>query len=362
MKVLVADDDNIAQKLLEKHLSSWGYEVVLATDGDEAWNVLNGSDPPQIAILDWMMPGKTGVEICAECQKAGLSVYRILLTAKEENEDMMHALDQGAHDFQSKPIIPEILRSRVAVGKRMIEAIQDTLRSERLAAVGLLVTGVAHHFNNLNLPVLMYASSILKKIDLDPNTRKKLEKIEKAAQQAKDLTEKLMSIANNNTNKKELADLNELINDAIEISSVSFDNMEIEVKKNLQQIPKVLMDINDIRHVIMNLLGNACHALISSNEKKIIVMTGMENNQIYTRITDTGCGIAANKLQKIFSPFFTEKGEFAETDSSLRKIKGMGIGLYASKNIANKHGGDITVESQVDKGSSFTLWLPFAKL
>jgi signal transduction histidine kinase len=362
MKVLVADDDNIAQKLLEKHLSSWGYEVVLATDGDEAWNVLNGSDPPQIAILDWMMPGKTGVEICAECQKAGLSVYRILLTAKEENEDMMHALDQGAHDFQSKPIIPEILRSRVAVGKRMIEAIQDTLRSERLAAVGLLVTGVAHHFNNLNLPVLMYASSILKKIDLDPNTRKKLEKIEKAAQQAKDLTEKLMSIANNNTNKKELADLNELINDAIEISSVSFDNMEIEVKKNLQQIPKVLMDINDIRHVIMNLLGNACHALISSNEKKIIVMTGMENNQIYTRITDTGCGIAANKLQKIFSPFFTEKGEFAETDSSLRKIKGMGIGLYASKNIANKHGGDITVESQVDRGSSFTLWLPFAKL
>ena len=60
MKVLVADDDKIAQKLLEKHLSSWGYEVVLATDGDEAWNVLNGSDPPQIAILDWMMPGKTG--------------------------------------------------------------------------------------------------------------------------------------------------------------------------------------------------------------------------------------------------------------------------------------------------------------
>ena len=312
MKVLVADDDKIAQKLLGKYLSSWGYEVVIAADGDEAWNVLNGSDPPQIAILDWVMPGKTGVEICAECQKAGLSVYRILLTAKEESEDMMYALDQGAHDFQSKPIIPEILRSRIAVGKRLIEAIQDTMRSERLAAVGLLVAGVAHHFNNLNLPVLMYASSILKKIDLDPNTRKKLEKIEKAAQQAKDLTEKLMSIASNKRNKKELADLNNMITDAIEINSVSFDNRKISVETNLQSIPNVLIDINDIRHIIMNLLGNACHALIASNEKKIIVRTGMENNHVYARITDTGCGIAANKLQKIFSPFYTEKGEFAE--------------------------------------------------
>ena len=360
MKVLVADDDKIAQKLLGKYLSSWGYEVVLAADGDEAWNVLNGSDPPQIAILDWVMPGKTGVEICAECQKAGLSVYRILLTAKEESEDMMYALDQGAHDFQSKPIMPEILRSRIAVGKRLIEAIQDTMRSERLAAVGLLVAGVAHHFNNLNLPVLMYASSILKKIDLDPNTRKKLEKIEKAAQQAKDLTEKLMSIASNKRNKKELADLNNLITDAIEINSVSFDNRKISVETNLQSIPNVLIDINDIRHIIMNLLGNACHALIASNEKKIIVRTGMENNHVYARITDTGCGIAANKLQKIFSPFYTEKGEFAESDSPFSEVKGMGIGLYASKNIATDHGGDITVESRVDNGSTFTLWLPVA--
>jgi len=358
MKVLVADDDKITQQLLRKHLSSWGYDVVLSDNGNEAWSILSGSDPPQIAILDWVMPGKTGVEICADCQKAGLYVYRILLTSKEDSEDMMYALDQGAHDFQSKPIMFEIMRSRLNVGKRLIEAIQDTMRSERLAAVGLLVTGIAHHFNNLNLPILMYASSILKNIDIDPNTRKKIEKIEKAAQQAKDLTEKLMSIANNKTNKKESADLNNIITDAIEINSVSFDNMKIEVKKSFQQIPNVLMDINDIRHVVINLLGNAYHALISSNEKKIIVRTGIENNHIYAQITDTGCGIAANKLQKIFSPFYTKKGEFSEPDSPFSKVKGMGIGLYASKNIATDHGGDITVESKVDKGSTFTLWLP----
>ena len=150
-----------------------------------------------------------------------------------------------------------------------------------------------------------------------------------------------------------------MITEAIDINSVSFENMEIEVKKSFQQIPNVLMDINDIRHVIMNLLGNACHALIASNDKKIIVSTGIENNQVYARITDTGCGIAANKLRKIFSPFYTQKGEFSEPDSPFSKIKGMGIGLYASKNIATDHGGDITVESKVDNGSTFTLWLPF---
>jgi signal transduction histidine kinase len=361
MKVLVADDDIIVRKLLNKLLSSWGYQVVLAADGDEAWKVLNDSDPPQIAVLDWVMSGKTGIEICAECQKAGLSVYRILLTAKEKDEEMMYALDQGAHDFKSKPIKPEILKSRLAVGKRLVEAIQDTMRAERLAAVGSLVAGVAHHFNNLNLPVLMYASSILKKTDLDTKTRKKVEKIEKAAIEAGDLTEKLMSIASNKHQKKELEDLNHLTNDAIEINSITFDKDEISVRTDLKSIPKVLIDINDIRHVVVNLLGNACHALIASPEKKIIIKTGMENNQLYLQVTDTGCGIAANKLQKIFSPFYSEKGEFAEPESPFYKVKGVGIGLYASKNIATDHGGDITVKSQVGHGSTFTLWLPVAQ-
>lgn len=358
MKVLVADDNKATCLLLKKLLSSWGYQVVTVENGDEAWAELKDSDPPQIAVLDWLMPGKTGVELCALCQKEGMPVYRILLTAKEEDEDMMYALDHGAHDFQSKPVIPGVLKSRIAVGKRLVEATREVMRSERLAAVGALVTGVAHHFNNLNMPILMYASSILKNTDLDPAIRKKVEKIEKASEQAGKLTENLMSIASNKHQEKEPADLNTLVADTIAIKSISFDKDEITVQSNLNKIPKVLIEKNDIGHLVMNLIVNACHALVASSEKKIFVETGMEENRVFLKVTDTGCGIHANKLQKIFSPFYTEKGEFAEADSPLNKVKGAGIGLFAAKNIAADHGGEITVESQVNKGSTFTLWLP----
>jgi len=361
MKVLIADDDELTRVYLKKLLSSWGYQVVLAARGDEAWKVLTDSVPPQIAVLDWVMPGKTGVEICSECQREGLPVYRILLTSKEKDEDMMYALDQGAHDFQRKPIVPGVMKSRIAVGKRLIEAMQEVTRSERLAAVGSLVTGVAHHFNNLNMPILMYASSILKDADLNQNIRKKVEKIEKAAEQAGALTEKLMSIASNKTEKRKLVDLNKLVSDSLEISSVSFEKDAISVETDLGSIPHVSIVENDIHHVVLNLLKNASDAMVESREKKIRVSTGLKKEQIFLRITDTGCGIAADKLQKLFSPFFTEKGEFAEPDSPLSKVKGAGIGLYASKNIAADHSGKITVESDFGEGATFTLWMPVAQ-
>lgn len=358
MKVLVADDDKLTRVYLKKLLSSWDYQVVLAEDGNRAWEELNRDNPPEIAILDWNMPGKTGVEICADCEEHGINVYRILFTERDADEDMMFALDQGAHDFHSKPISRGILKSRMAVGEAMIKARDRMLKSERLAAVGSLVAGVAHHFNNLNMPILMYASSILKNADLDPGIRKKVEKIEKAAEQAGHITEQLMSIASDKDQEKELTDLNRLVSDAIEIDSISYEKNNIAVESVFEEIPQVLISRNDIHHVVMNLMGNACDAVIASPEKKINVKTGKENSQVYIKISDSGCGIAKSKQHKIFTPFFSEKGEFAGPESPLSTVKGVGIGLFSAKNIAKDHEGDLTVESDVGNGSTFTLWLP----
>ncbi len=358
IKVLVADDDEITRLYLKRILSSWGYQVVLAEDGEVAWEELNSDNPPHIAILDWNMPGKTGVEICADCEKNGITVYRILFTDRDAEEDMLHALDQGAHDFQSKPISQGILKSRMAVGERLIQARQELLKSERLAAVGSLVAGVAHHFNNLNMPILMYASSILKNADLDPGTRKKVEKIEKAAEQAGHITEQLMSIASNKGQEKKLTDFNHLVSDAIGLDSISYETKHITVETAFEEIPQVVISRNDIHHVIMILMGNACDAVIASPEKKIRVKTGTEKNQVYLEINDSGCGVAKSKRHKIFSPFFSEKGEFSEPESPLSNVKGVGIGLFSAKDIAKDHNGDLTVESDIGKGSTFTLWLP----
>ena len=129
MKVLIADDDAMTRKGLRNHLIGWGYQVAEAGTGNQAWDYLNADDAPRLAILDWMMPGMEGIEIC-RClsQKACLPfIYTILLTIRREKEDVIEGLDSGAHDFLSKPVHAGELRSRIAVGARLVMA-EDKIR------------------------------------------------------------------------------------------------------------------------------------------------------------------------------------------------------------------------------------------
>ncbi len=125
MKVLVADDNPMFRLLLEKYVRGWGYEVVTADNGDKAWNILIGEHPPRVALLDWQMPGLEGVEICRRLKK-NLNlpfVYTIMLTGRDTKEDMVVGLDSGADDYLSKPVDAKVLRSRLTVASRIVEAV-----------------------------------------------------------------------------------------------------------------------------------------------------------------------------------------------------------------------------------------------
>ncbi|WP_446008048.1 hybrid sensor histidine kinase/response regulator [Candidatus Electrothrix sp.] len=134
MKLLIADDEISTRTLLKTCVTKWGYTVVEARDGLEAMTILRSQDPPRIAVLDWMMPGLDGVEICSRLQDNPNEqlTYTILLTCKSDKEDAVHALDQGAHDFLSKPVHVGELQSRIAVGKRLVEANDRLLELDRL--------------------------------------------------------------------------------------------------------------------------------------------------------------------------------------------------------------------------------------
>jgi len=140
MKVLVADDSPTTRFALKKSLVEWGYEVVEADNGEDAWRFLIKKDPPRIAVLDWMMPKVDGVEICRRLQEQEESpfVYTILLTAKSDPEDLVFGLENGAHNFQSKPYSPVELRSHISVGRRLVEA--DDKIKEYAARMELLAT------------------------------------------------------------------------------------------------------------------------------------------------------------------------------------------------------------------------------
>ena len=147
MKVLIADDNPTTRFALKKNLNEWDLEVLEVQDGMEAWEALSGKNPPRIAILDWMMPEIDGIELCKKLQEReeGLFVYTILLTSKTEKEDLVFALENGAHNFQSKPISPEELRSHVNVGRRLVEAddkIKEYARQMELLAQTDVLTGI----------------------------------------------------------------------------------------------------------------------------------------------------------------------------------------------------------------------------
>ena len=129
MKILVADDELATQRVLESLLVKHGYEVVITRDGPETMQVLERDDAPSIAILDWLMPGADGVEICRRVREWANEryVYIIMLTAKTAKEDFVVGLDAGMDDYLAKPFHPEELLARVRVGERIL-ALQTDLR------------------------------------------------------------------------------------------------------------------------------------------------------------------------------------------------------------------------------------------
>jgi sigma-B regulation protein RsbU (phosphoserine phosphatase) len=159
LKVLVADDDRLARRLLETVLTGWGYEVVVAGDGDAAWSVLSGdNEPPPIAVLDWVMPGMTGVEVCQKVRaRASLShLYIVVLTTRSGTEDLVAALEAGADDHLTKPFLPAELKARMRVGER-VARLQQSLK-DRVTALERALADVTQ-LQGL-LPICMYCKKI----------------------------------------------------------------------------------------------------------------------------------------------------------------------------------------------------------
>src|SRR6476660_2348255 len=134
MKVLVADDEIVSRRLIESSVRRWGYDVVVASDGVEAARILQEPDAPKLAVLDWMMPGLDGVEVCRQLRetKGDSYTYIVLLTAKQSQGDVIQGLEAGADDYITKPFDPQELRVRLRTGTRILFLL-DQLRTTREA-------------------------------------------------------------------------------------------------------------------------------------------------------------------------------------------------------------------------------------
>jgi len=239
---------------------------------------------------------------------------------------------------------------------KLSEAQRQVYQSQKLAAVGQLAAGVAHEINNPLTGVLSYSSFLLKRAENQPEFKDDLEVIVRETKRCRGIVKGLLDFSRQSPPEKHASDINEIANQAIQIVQTQMEARHVNLQAQLRaDLPRIRADANQIQQVLVNLLLNANDA-IGEDGGTVTLVTDFEtaggnspslSKRIEIRVSDTGCGISAANLQKIFDPFFSTKG-----------AKGTGLGLAVAWGIIEKHNGRIEVESEVGKGTTIRILLP----
>ncbi len=145
--MLIAEDDAMFRRILQSWLESWGYQVVVAEDGAEAWNILQQDHPPELLILDWIMPEIDGTELCRRIRERKRSPYQyiLLVTGKDDRQDVVRGLEAGADDYLTKPFDRNEFQARLRVGRRILTLQHDLINARdelQFQATHDILTGV----------------------------------------------------------------------------------------------------------------------------------------------------------------------------------------------------------------------------
>jgi PAS domain S-box-containing protein len=243
--------------------------------------------------------------------------------------------------------------------RRMLE--MQLRQAQKMEAIGTLAGGIAHDFNNILLAIFGYAELALTFLDDDSPPHRHLQNILIASERAKNLVYQILAFSRRGEQEFRPTQVKTTVREALKLLRASLPTT-IDISDHIQSNSVVMGDPTQIHQVLMNLCTNAGHAMQNSGGKLSIdlseVMLGADFTAIHQDITpgqyikltvsDTGEGIASEILPRIFEPFFTTKD----------KSKGSGWGLSVVHGIVKKHGGTVTVESELGKGSTFAVFFP----
>jgi len=226
---------------------------------------------------------------------------------------------------------------------------EQLMRSEKLASLGRLAAGVAHEINNPLTGILTFSNLLLKKKSPDDPEREKLETIINETIRCRTIVKGLLDFARQTKPEKRFADLNEIIEYSLSLIErhASFHNIKI-IREFAPSLPKMKVDTNQIQQVFMNIIINAQEAMPEGGTL-IIKTSATEDGFIEIKFIDTGCGIPEENMDKLFDPFFTTK----------HQTMGTGLGLAVSYGIAERHQGNLEIQSQLGKGTTVIIRLPF---
>jgi signal transduction histidine kinase len=241
------------------------------------------------------------------------------------------------------------LEQQVAILKKQLA------QAQKMTALGELVSTTTHEFNNVLMTIINYAKLGIRYKD-EASRIKAFEKILAAGQRAAKITNSVLGVARNRSDNFEPTDLCALVEQSLVLLEREFNKYRIQVMKQLDKVPEVVANGNQIQQVLLNLLINARQAIQERGQVLIKVEHDAVSHTVDLIVRDNGAGIPADKLRRIFDPFFSTKSGPDETGKG-----GTGLGLSSCRDIIEAHRGKIRVESTVGKGTCFTIKLPVAR-
>jgi len=229
---------------------------------------------------------------------------------------------------------------------------EKLMRSDRLAMVGQLAAGVAHEINNPLGSILLFCRLVMQQVPAEGRVRENLDRIEKETKRCNTIVRSLLDFARERRPMVESLDANRVIDSTLQLFEGQFLIQNVELVRDYQEdLPPLQADQSQLQQVFMNLIINAVDAMNGKGRLIFRTRASQPPGFVEISITDTGCGISPENLERIFDPFFTTK----------TVGHGTGLGLSVSYGIVQSHGGDITVVSAPGAGATFTVSLPVAQ-
>ncbi|MDR3553397.1 MAG: ATP-binding protein [Syntrophobacteraceae bacterium] len=358
-RVLAVDDDPVNRRVIRNHLELQGMVVTTAADGREAIALLERDRCFDIVLLDVMMPGMTGFEVCRRLRTLHslTELPVIMLTARNRISDLVEGMDSGANDYLGKPFTKDQLMARMRVQLKLLEAREQARSKGRLAMLGELAASIAHEVNT-PINTIINSSELI----LLAENRRELEHdamiIKDEGRRIAGILGGLLSFARRGNAEKTSCRIAPIVSDTLRLIGAKLRKEQIGLLVDIpESLPCISANAQQIMQVFLNLVNNAAYALHDKfpdgHDHKTINITGEQVDatcglMVRMIIQDNGIGIPARRLEEVTKPFFTTKPVG----------KGAGLGLSVARGIIDDHGGRLRIESVEGEFTKVSVELP----
>lgn len=360
-KILIVDDIASNIKVLGEALRG-RYDISFAKDGNKALEIVS-ANKPDLILLDIMMPGIDGYEVCRrlKAEKRSSDIPVIFISARDTEVDEAMGFECGAVDYITKPFRAELVKERVRthldlkrhrdhLNQVVKERTSQLIHSDRLATLGTISAAVAHEIKN---PLFFISGNTeliqeyLKKGRYD-KIKEKLVNILEGTRRIGNLTENLKGFSRKSSPGRLICSVREIVSDAVNIISYQLHHKNIScLIDDIEPDLNVRCDSQKMSQVFVNLISNSIDA-IGENPGEIRIKALRDGDSIVISIHDNGPGIHQEKAAEIFEAFFTSKD----------KDHGTGLGLFIVRHIIEEHKGTIHIEETGEPGALFVIKLP----